>query len=178
MSKSLNRVELIGRLGADPEGRYTGNGKAFTTLRLATSESWKDASGERQERTEWHSVVLWDKAAEIANQYLHKGSLVRIEGRIQTRSWDDANGEKKYKTEIISSEVMILDSKRDGAPAPEQAKEEINWEEKRPLPAKVAAAPAVKAYAGVEPVDVPEVRSAPRPQPPKGKYMEEEDLPF
>ena len=119
MAKDLNKVMIIGRLGVDPEMRYTPSGSPVTTFRVAAGRQWKDGSGENREETEWFSVVVWNKLAEICNQYLTKGSRVYIEGRLQTRSWDDAqSGEKRYKTEVIANDMIILDSKggREGAP--------------------------------------------------------------
>ena len=114
---SVNKVILVGNLGQDPELRYTPNGAAVTTISLATNETWKDDKGNRQERTEWHRVVLWRKQAEFAGEYLKKGSKVYVEGRLQTRSWDDKDGVKRYMTEVIGDTLTILDSKSDGARA-------------------------------------------------------------
>jgi len=108
---TLNKVMLIGRLGSDPELKYTASQQAVTTLSLATSEAWKDKDGNAQERTEWHRIVLWQKSAEIANEYLKKGSRIFIEGRLQTRSWEDQNGNKKYTTEIVAQNFEFLDSR-------------------------------------------------------------------
>jgi single-strand DNA-binding protein len=119
MAKDLNKVMVIGRLGTDPEMRYTPSGNPVTTFRVAASRQWKVANSETHEETEWFSIVVWNKLAEICNQYLSKGSRVYIEGRLQTRSWDDAqSGDKRYKTEVIANDMIILDSKggRDGAP--------------------------------------------------------------
>lgn len=109
---SVNKVILVGRLGAEPESRAFPNGGSICNLRIATSESWKDRqTGERQERTEWHRVVLRNRLGEIAQQYLHKGSQVYIEGRIQTRKWQDQNGQDRYSTEIVGNEMTMLDSR-------------------------------------------------------------------
>jgi single-strand DNA-binding protein len=109
---SVNKAILVGRLGKDPETRYTPSGQGVCNFNLATDESFKDRNGERQKRTEWHRIVLWGKLAEIAQQYLKKGSLVYIEGRIQTRQWDDKNtGQKRYSTEIVGSTMKMLGSK-------------------------------------------------------------------
>ncbi len=116
---SVNKVILVGRLGAEPESRSFPDGGSICNLRLATSESWKDKqSGERKERTEWHRVVLRNRLGEIAQQYLHKGSQLYIEGRIQTRKWQDQNGQDRYSTEIVASEMTMLDSKGAGGGAP------------------------------------------------------------
>lgn len=105
---SLNKVILIGHLGADPELRFTKGGQSTCELRLATSESWKDKDGTRQERTEWHRVVVWGKTAEICAKYLAKGRLACVEGRIQTRTYEDKQGQKRYVTEIIATDVRFL----------------------------------------------------------------------
>ncbi len=111
---SVNRVILVGRLGADPEKRAFPNGGSICNLRLATTESWKDkGTGERKERTEWHRVVLRNKLGEIAQQYLKKGSQIYIEGRIQTRKWQDSEGNNRYSTEVVGNEMTMLDSKGD-----------------------------------------------------------------
>ena len=104
----VNKVILIGNLGADPELRYTPGGQAVCDIRLATNESWTDKSGQKQERTEWHRVVMWGKPAEICKQYLTKGQKLFIEGRLQTRSWDDKEGNKRYSTEIVATDFMFL----------------------------------------------------------------------
>lgn len=121
---TLNKVMLIGRLGADPELRYTPSNQAVATISLATNEAWKDKDGNPQERTEWHRVVLWQKQAELANEYLKKGHRVYIEGRLQTRSWEDKDGVKRYTTEVIAQSLEFLESRDSGggssqsAPAP------------------------------------------------------------
>ena len=109
----VNNVILLGRLGQDPEVRYTPDGKAVATLSLATSESYKDKNGERQERTEWHRIILWERKAEVAQEYLRKGDQTYIEGSIRTRKWTDKNGEDRYSTEIIGSKLQLLGSKKD-----------------------------------------------------------------
>ena len=107
--KSINKVILIGRLGRDPELKYTGTGTPFCRFSIATDDTWMDkASGERQERTEWHNIVVWDRLAEICNQYLTKGKLVYIEGALQTREWDDQDGNKRRTTEIRAREMVML----------------------------------------------------------------------
>lgn len=106
--RSVNKVILVGNLGKDPELKYTPSGQPVTRFSLATNEKWKDKNGEMQERTEWHNIVCWTKLAEIANQYLTKGSNVYIEGRLQTRTWDDKDGKKHYSTEIIANDMVML----------------------------------------------------------------------
>src|SRR6267142_1922199 len=109
MAKSVNKVILVGRLGRDPELKYTASGVPFCRFSMATDDVWNDkGSGERQERTEWHSIVAWDRLAEICNQYLTKGRLVYIEGSLQTREWDDQEGNKRKTTEIRAREMVML----------------------------------------------------------------------
>ncbi|MCC7114884.1 MAG: single-stranded DNA-binding protein [Burkholderiales bacterium] len=111
---SVNKVILLGNLGRDPETRYTTGGDAVTNLRIATTETWKDKSGEKQEKTEWHTVVLFGRQAEIAGEYLKKGRSVYIEGRLQTRKWTDKEGVEKYSTEIVGDRMQLLGGPRDG----------------------------------------------------------------
>lgn len=109
MARGINKVILVGNLGADPETRYMPSGKAVTNIRIATSESWKDKqSGDQQERTEWHAVVLFDKLGEIAAEYLRKGSQVYIEGSLRTRKWQDKEGKDRYTTETIARDMQML----------------------------------------------------------------------
>jgi len=107
----VNKVILIGRLGADPEVRYTQDGSMVTNFRLATNEQWTDRNGEKMQKTEWHRIVTFGKLAEICGNYLSKGRLVYTEGRIQTRAWDDRDGNKRYTTEIIATNMQILEPK-------------------------------------------------------------------
>lgn len=109
MARGINKVILVGNLGADPETRYMPSGKAVSNIRIATSESWRDKqTGDQQERTEWHSVVLYDKLGEIAAEYLRKGSQVYIEGSLRTRKWQDKEGKDRYTTEIIARDMQML----------------------------------------------------------------------
>jgi single-strand DNA-binding protein len=110
---SVNKVILLGNLGRDPETRYTTGGDAVTNLNIATSEQWKDKSGEKQERTEWHRVVLFGRQAEVAGEYLKKGRSVYIEGRLQTRKYTDKDGVEKYSTEIVADRMQLIGSARD-----------------------------------------------------------------
>jgi len=110
---SVNKVILLGNLGRDPETRYTTGGDAVTNLRIATTETWKDKSGEKQEKTEWHTVVLFGRQAEIAGEYLKKGRSVYIEGRLQTRKYTDKEGVEKYSTEIVGDRMQLLGGGRD-----------------------------------------------------------------
>lgn len=115
MARGVNKVILIGNLGSDPEVRYTPDGVPVANFNLATSESWNDRNtGERQERTEWHRLVLWRKLAEVAQQYLKKGSRIYVEGKLQTRSWDDQSGQKRYTTEVVVFDMQMLDSRGEG----------------------------------------------------------------
>lgn len=145
---SVNKVILVGRLGAEPESRAFPNGGSICNLRIATSETWKDRqTGERQERTEWHRVVLRNKLGEIAQQYLHKGSQVYIEGRIQTRKWQGQDGQDRYTTEIVGNEMTMLDTRGGGSgggdtsfdqrPQPQQQSGGFN----QPQPASSSAGP-------------------------------------
>ena len=116
---SINKVIIVGRLGKDPETRYTTGGDAICNATVATSESWKDKnSGEKKEATEWHRVVFYRKLAEIAGQYLKKGSAVYIEGKLKTRKWQDKGGQDRYTTEIEATEMKMLGGRQDGDDAP------------------------------------------------------------
>ena len=113
MTRSLNKVMIIGRLGRDPEMRYTPSGRPVTTFSVATSRSWNTSEGERRTETEWFNVVAWGNLAEICKQYLNKGQQVYVEGRLQTRYWDDAEGNKHSSTEIVANEMIMLGDRRD-----------------------------------------------------------------
>ena len=116
MARGVNKVILIGNLGQDPEVRYTPGGSAITNISIATSETWKDKqTGQPQERTEWHRVVFFNRLAEIAGEYLRKGSKVYVEGSLRTRKWQDQQGQDRYSTEIVANEMQMLDSKGGGA---------------------------------------------------------------
>ncbi len=124
MARGINKVILVGNLGADPETRYTASGSAVTNISLATTDSWRDkATGENQERTEWHRVVFFNRLAEIAGEYLRKGRQVYVEGRLQTRKWQDQNGQDRYTTEIVANEMQMLGGREEGmgAPAPQSS---------------------------------------------------------
>ena len=136
MSNGLNKVLIIGNLGSDPEIKYTSSGSAVANLSIATSERWKDRNtGEQKEQVEWHRVVLFSRLAEIAEQYLKKGSKVFVEGKLQTRDWEDAEGKKRYTTEVIAREMTMLDSRSgsDNAPQPQNSGPEDNFEEDIPF---------------------------------------------
>ena len=114
---SVNKVILVGRLGRDPETRFTSGGQAVANFSLATDESYKDRNGERQKRTEWHKIVVWGKQAEIAQQYLKKGSQIFVEGRIQSREWQDKEGQKRTSFEIVATNFRMLGGRGDGMAA-------------------------------------------------------------
>ncbi len=160
MGRSLNKVQLIGNLGADPEVRSTAGGQRVATLSVATSRQWNNAAGERQEKTEWHRVVLWNsrisQLADIAEKYLKKGDRVYVEGRIEYRTWEDREGKTRYSTEVNAREMIMLSARggsADDAPAPSRAR---------------AAQPAANAGAKTESYeDFPESLDE-----------EEDDLPF
>jgi single-strand DNA-binding protein len=114
---SVNKVILVGNLGRDPETRYTTGGDAVTNIRVATTDTWKDKNGEKQEKTEWHTVVFFGRQAEIAGEYLKKGRQVYVEGRLQTRKWQDKEGQDRYTTEIVADRMQMLGS-REGSGAP------------------------------------------------------------
>jgi single-strand DNA-binding protein len=114
---SVNKVILVGNLGRDPETRYTAGGDPITNISIATTDSWKDKNGEKQEKTEWHRVAFFGKLAEIAGEYLKKGSQVYVEGRLQTRKWQDKEGQDKYTTEIVADRMQMLGSRGGGGGA-------------------------------------------------------------
>lgn len=133
----LNKVMIIGNLGADPEMRYTADGKALTSFRVASSRNYSGPDGERREETEWFSVVTWQKLAEQCSQFLQKGRRVYVEGRLQTRSWDGPDGQRKYRTEVVAEKVLFLDragampfgdEQESSAPMPEVEPEDIPFE--------------------------------------------------
>lgn len=111
---NLNKVFLIGRLGADPEPKTTTSGRSVLNITLASSEHYKDKSGNKQERTEWHRLVFWEKTADIVSRYCHKGSQLFVEGSLQTREWQDKDGNKRYTTEIVGKNIQLLDPKPQG----------------------------------------------------------------
>ena len=122
MSKGVNKVILIGNLGDDPELRYTGSGTAVCNMRLATNESYTDRDGNEVQKTEWHSVVAWERLGEVCNEYLEKGSRVYFEGSLQTREWEDRDGNTRYTTEVKAREMMFLDAQGEapGGAAPDR----------------------------------------------------------
>lgn len=145
MARGINKVILIGNLGTDPEVRYMPSGNAITNLTLATSEAWKDKqSGEMQERTEWHRIVLYNRLAEVAGEYLRKGSKIYIEGSLRTRKWQDKTGQERYTTEIHANDLQMLDSKGSSGTHQEMAS---------PRPQQSQAQQAAPAPQGIEDFD-------------------------
>lgn len=121
MARGVNKVILIGNIGVNPEVRYMANGNAVATLSLATSESWKDKeTGNKQERTEWHRVVCFNRLGEIVNEYVRKGSKLYVEGSLRTRKWQDAQGQERYTTEIVASDIQMLDNKGQTSAYPDE----------------------------------------------------------
>ena len=141
MARGVNKAIIVGTLGQDPEMRYTANGSAVANISVATNETWKDKStGEAQERTEWHRIVMFGKLAEIASQYLKKGSQAYFEGRIQTRKWQDNSGNDRYSTEIVANEMQMLGGRAGGgggAPM-ESGGQSQSQSQSRPAPAETA----------------------------------------
>ena len=184
MARGVNKVILVGNLGNDPEVRFTPNGSAIANLSLATSESWKDRNtGQQQERTEWHRVVIFGKTAEIAQQYLRKGSKVYIEGKLQTRKWQGQDGQDRYTTEVvvdIAGQMQMLDSRQGdmGAPyqqpSPQQSAPAYN--QQQPAHQPQYSAPQQQpttTYAQPAPQ-----QPAPQPQPAGGFDDFDDDIPF
>lgn len=145
MARGVNKVILIGNLGADPEVRFMPSGGAVANIRLATTEFWKDRqSGEPQERTEWHRVVLFGRLGEVAKDYLRKGSRVYVEGRLQTRKWQGQDGQDRYTTEIVANDLQMLD-RREGAEAgPSEPPPYLEESPSRPTAGRPASRPAAE----------------------------------
>lgn len=171
MAKDLNKVQLTGHLGADPEMRYTPHGSAVTTFRVASNRTWKDRDGVSHEDTEWFRIVAWDKLAEICNTYLTKGTRVYIEGRLQTRKWTDRDGQDRYITEVVAQDMIILSSRAEranGSGSVPDLAEPV--EDEQPLPARRVAAP-LPPDASRTPVR-PVIRNQPQP------IENDDDIPF
>ena len=160
---SVNKVILVGNLGRDAEVRYTQGGTAVATLNMATTDVWNDkASGQRQERTEWHRVVVWGKTAETLQEYLRRGRQIYVEGRLQTRQWDDRDGNKRYTTEVRADRVVLLGGRGD---EPGRGREQDRgWEQDRGRDA-----------GGMQPGEGPDQR---QPGPVAAEQLKEEDIPF
>lgn len=156
---SVNKVIIVGNLGRDPEVRYTANGAAICNVSIATTRNWKDkTTGEKQEETEWHRVVFYDRLAEIAGEYLKKGRPVYVEGRLKTRKWQDKEGKDNYTTEVIAQEMQLLGSREGmGGPAGDDAGGGGGYARERPSAAAPAAAaakkPAAKSATGFDDMD-------------------------
>ncbi|MEH6635547.1 MAG: single-stranded DNA-binding protein [Halioglobus sp.] len=165
-ARGINKVILVGNLGNDPETRYTQAGAAITNISIATSEAWKDKqTGQPQERTEWHRVVFFNRLAEIAGEYLRKGSKVYVEGSLRTRKWQDKEGQDRYTTEIVGAEMQMLDS-RAGQGGGHQESGEYAQSAPRAAPAAAPRAPAGGA-------------PAPAPSSPPGDFGSfDDDIPF
>ena len=171
---SLNKVILIGRLGRDPEVRYMPNGDAVCNFSVATNESWKDKNGQKQERTEFHNIVLYRRLAEIAGQYLKKGSLIYLEGKIQSRKYTDKQGVERTAYDIVCSEMKMLDSRN--------SQQQDNWDNGgsqnyAPAPQQDYAPPP-QAAAYSEPPAAPQQRSRPASPPPAPVDDIDDDIPF
>ena len=169
MGKGVNKVILVGNVGQDPETKYSANGNAITNISVATSESWKDKqTGQQQERSEWHRVAFFNKLAEIVGQYVKKGSKLYIEGSLRTRKWQDQQGQDRYTTEIVASEMQMLDSRAQengGYPAPQQQPPAQQYQHPPAQPAPQQ--PAQQQY-GSQPQQMQ--------QPPQDSF--DDDIPF
>jgi single-strand DNA-binding protein len=172
MARGINKVILIGNLGNDPETRYMPSGGAVTNISLATSESWKDKqTGQPQERTEWHRVVFFNRLAEIAGEYLRKGSKVYVEGSLRTRKWQDKSGQDKYSTEIVAAEMQMLDGRGGGQAA---AYPDDGYSAQAPAQSGGSAA----APQGAAPQGAPPQQAAPQAAP-AGDFPDfDDDIPF
>jgi len=171
MARGINKVILVGNLGADPETRYTASGSAITNIRVATSESWRDKqTGEKQERTEWHRVVFFSRLAEIAGEYLRKGSQVYIEGSLRTNKWQDQSGQDRYSTDIVANEMQMLGSRGgESFDRPAQTPQQQDTGFRDPAPQPGAASPQGTA---------PQQAAQPQAAPPADDGFAEDDIPF
>jgi single-strand DNA-binding protein len=179
MARGINKVILVGNLGNDPEVRYMPSGGAVTNISVATSETWKDKqTGQPQERTEWHRVVFFNRLAEIAGEYLRKGSKVYIEGALRTRKWQDQSGQDRYTTEIIAGEMQMLDSRGmgGGSSYPDDAAGAAPSQRQQPQhqPQPQRSAPAPEAF----PPPASSASSAPNPPPYGSGEFDDDDIPF
>ena len=170
----VNKVILIGNVGQDPEVRYTGdvnNGAKVATVRLATSERYRDRNGNQQEHTEWHTVVVWRNQADVVEKYVKKGTQLYVEGRIRTRSWDDQSGNKRYSTDILADTIQLLGRKSEN-PGGQQGYSAPAQQYQQPAPQYQQAQPVQQPYAPAQP--------APQPAAPQASFNDEpgDDLPF
>ena len=180
--RGVNKVILVGNLGRDPEIRYMQNGKAVANLSMATSETWKDQQGQQQEKTEWHRVIAFDKLAEIIGEYVKKGSKIYCEGKLQTRKWTDQQGVERYSTEVVISEMQMLDSKPQG----QQQAQQGGWGQQAPqlqqqqAPVNQHGAPQ-QQYNYNQPASAQQVAPAQQPQQQQqynGQPQWNSDIPF
>jgi single-strand DNA-binding protein len=193
MARGINKVILIGNLGNDPEQKSMPNGNAVTNITLATSESWKDKqTGQQQERTEWHRIVFFNRLAEIAGQYLNKGSKVYLEGSLRTRKWQDQGGQDRYTTEIVANELQMLDSKGGGAPqaggyqndgygqsAPQQAPQQQQKQQQQQQQQQQQAPQQQQQQQQQQRQQQAPQQQAPQPTAPSGNFDDfDDDIPF
>lgn len=192
MARGINKVILVGNVGQDPEMKYMPSGGAVTNISVATSESWKDKqTGQQQERTEWHRVVFFNRLAEIVGEYVRKGSKLYIEGSLRTRKWQGQDGQDRYTTEIVASEMQMLDSRQDGAPMgggmggyqQPPAPQQNNYQQQPPQQAPAQMAPqgqpqqmSQQPQQPVAPMQPPQ--AAPAPQAPPAFDNFDDDIPF
>ena len=176
MARGVNKVILVGNLGQDPETRYMPSGGAVTNVTIATSETWKDKqSGQPQERTEWHRVVFFNRLAEIAGEYLKKGSKVYVEGSLRTRKWQDQSGQDRYTTEIVAAEMQMLDSRSGGSASGGGYGDEAYSQAPAPQQQRRQAAPAAAA----PPRPAPAPQQAPSQSAPAPGFDDfDDDIPF
>ena len=193
MAQGINKVILVGNCGQDPDTKFMPNGNAVTNISIATSESWKDKqTGQQQERTEWHKVVFFNRLGEIAGEYLRKGSKVYIEGSLRTRKWQDQSGQDRYTTEIVASEMQMLDSRGDNAgmgagnnmgggfqpqAAPQAAAPQAGGFQPQ-QPRHQPQAPQSQHTPQAAPQMRPQPQAAPQMRPPAGFNDFDDDIPF
>lgn len=178
MARSVNKVILIGNLGADPELRYTGSGTAVCNMRIATNESYKDANDQLVEKTEWHNVVAWARLAEICGEYLKKGSRVYVEGSLQTRSWEDQDGNTRYATEIKIRDMMMLDGRGDATDGFSQGGGDYHYDQS-PAPRQQRPQQRPQQPQRGQQRPQPQQRQQrPQPQDDFGAFEPDDDLPF
>ncbi len=179
MAKDLNKVQLTGHLGADPEMRYTPQGSAVTNFRVASNRVWKDRDGNQHEDTEWFRIVAWDRLGEICNQYLTKGSRVYVEGRLQTRKWTDRDGNDRYTSEVIAQDMIMLstrgESRGNGGGEPLPAYDDVGYEDQEAQEAPAPPRPAAREVAGPTRSSGSSSRAPRRNQP---QPIEDDDIPF
>jgi len=178
MARGVNKVILVGNLGADPETRYTTNGGAITSIRIATSESWKDKqTGENQERTEWHRIKFFGKLAEIAGEYLKKGSQVYVEGSLRTDKYTDKEGVERYTTDIVANEMQMLGGRPGGGEGGERPQRSERSSGGGGYERSGGGGTGGGNYGGNRRENAPQQRSAPQSQPSNAPF-EDDDIPF